>query len=209
MIDVTGQINAVQRMVGSRTLAAGQARTVMVRQSFDTDVDDLWDACTSAERISRWFLPVTGDLRLGGRYQLKDNASGEIQQCNAPHAFTASWEYGGGVSWVEVRVREDGDDRAQLEIEHVAQFGAEQWRQFGPGAVGIGWDMAALGLAQHLTTGDVGDGREASSWVASEQGQLFMTLASERWRDASIAAGTDEDEAHAAENRVTAAYTSQ
>jgi hypothetical protein len=32
---------------------------------------DLWDAVTNADRIPRWFLPVSGDLRLGGHYQLE------------------------------------------------------------------------------------------------------------------------------------------
>ena len=31
---------------------------------------DLWEALTSAERIPRWFAPVSGDLRLGGRFQV-------------------------------------------------------------------------------------------------------------------------------------------
>ena len=35
----------------------------------------------------------------------------------------------------------------------------------------------------------------------------FMTLASQRWCDASIAAGTDPADAHAAADRTTAAYT--
>jgi hypothetical protein len=36
-----------------------------------------------------------------------------------------------------------------------------------------------------------------------------MRLASERWAEASIAAGTDPEEARAAETRVTEAYTGQ
>jgi uncharacterized protein YndB with AHSA1/START domain len=67
MIDVTRQINAVHRTVGSRTLEAGEARVVTIGQAYDTDADDLWDACTNIERIPRWFLPITGDLKVGGR----------------------------------------------------------------------------------------------------------------------------------------------
>ena len=44
----------------------------------------MWDACTDPERIGRWFLPVSGDLRLGGRYQLEGNAGGEILRCEPP-----------------------------------------------------------------------------------------------------------------------------
>ena len=67
MIDVVHQINAVQRRVGARTMEAGEARTVVVSQAYDAAIEDVWDACTSAERIPRWFLPVSGELKLGGR----------------------------------------------------------------------------------------------------------------------------------------------
>ena len=62
---------------------------------YDTSVDDLWDALTSKERIPRWFLPVEGDLKLGGRYQLKGNAGGTITACTPPNHFAATWEFGG------------------------------------------------------------------------------------------------------------------
>ena len=68
MIDVAHQINAVRRQVGSRMLEAGEARTVTVSQTYDASLDDVWDACTNPQRIPRWFLPVSGDLRLNGRY---------------------------------------------------------------------------------------------------------------------------------------------
>jgi uncharacterized protein YndB with AHSA1/START domain len=66
MIDVNQQINAVRRQVGTRVLEAGEARTVTVSQSYDAAVEDVWDACTNPERIPRWFLPITGDLRPAG-----------------------------------------------------------------------------------------------------------------------------------------------
>ena len=45
MIDVTQQINAVRRQVGTRLLEAGEARTVIVSQSYDAAIEDVWDAC--------------------------------------------------------------------------------------------------------------------------------------------------------------------
>ena len=70
-----------------------------IGQTYDATVEEVWEACTTAERIPRWFLPVTGDLRLHGRYQLEGNAGGEILTCDPPNGFTATWEYGGDVSW--------------------------------------------------------------------------------------------------------------
>ena len=136
MIEVSEQINAVRRQIGTRVLEAGEARMLTVSQTYDAAIEDVWDACTSPERIPPWFLPVSGDLRLGGRYQLEGNAGGTVERCEPPVSFAATWEYGGEVSWIEVR-----------------------------------------------------------------------SLSSERWCDASIAAGTDKADAQAAADRTTAAYT--
>jgi len=51
------------------------------------------------------------------------------------------------------------------------------------------------------------DRQESADWVASADSRKFMSLASERWCDASIAAGTDRAGAGAAAERTTAAYT--
>ena len=151
MIDVKHQISEVRREVGSRVLEAGEARVVTLSQAYEGSLGDVWDACTNPERIARWFLPVSGDLRLGGRYQLEGNAGGTIERCDPPRSFAATWEFGGQKSWIEVSLSEQPDGRIRLELEHVAHVTAELWAQFGPGAVGVGWDMTLLGLARHLS----------------------------------------------------------
>ncbi|MEV4184328.1 SRPBCC family protein [Streptosporangium canum] len=207
MIDVTQQINAVRREVGKRVLEAGEARIVTVSQTYEAEVDDVWDACTDPERISRWFLPVSGDLRLNGRYQLQGNAGGRIERCDPPVSFSATWEYGGNVSWIEVRLTPASGGGTRFELEHTAHVDDEQWAQFGPGVVGIGWDLGLMGLAVHLSSGQAVDPQESAAWTASDQGRRFMSLSSRQWCDASIAAGTDGAEARAAADRTTAAYT--
>src|SRR3954470_737733 len=163
MIDVTEQISSVRRQVGTRTLEAGEARTVTISQAYDTDVEDLWEACTTAERIPRWFLPISGELRVGGRYQLEGNAGGTVERCDPPKAFDATWEFGGGISWIEVRLTEEGDG-TRFTLTHIAQVDDATWEQFGPGATGIGWDGAVLGLSLHLTRGAANDPAEAMAW---------------------------------------------
>jgi len=210
MIDVVHQINAVQRRVGARTMEAGEARTVVVSQAYDAAIEDVWDACTSAERIPRWFLPVSGELKLGGRYQLEGNAGGTIERCDPPESFFVTWEFGGQVSWVEVRLtalEDGGAARTRLEIEHIAHVGDDMWAQFGPGAVGIGWDSIFLGLSQHLSGSPAVTPENSAAWVASDEGRRFMTLSGERWRDAHIASGAGEAEARAMADRTIAAYT--
>jgi uncharacterized protein YndB with AHSA1/START domain len=208
MIETSHQINAVERRVGTRMLAAGEARTMTISQRFRTGIDDLWDACTNPERIPRWFLPVSGDLTVGGRFQLEGNAGGTIERCDPPKSFAATWEFGGQVSWIEVELTAEPAGWTRLELQHIAHVDDDLWAQFGPGAVGIGWDSALLGLAGHLS-GDATavDPQQAAAWQSSDDGKLFMSLSSERWREASVAAGTDEAAAKAAADRCTAAYT--
>jgi len=208
MIDVTEQISAVRREVGGRTLDAGEARVVTVSQRYATTPEDLWEACTSAERIPRWFLPVTGELELGGRYQLQGNAGGVIERCDPPRSFVATWEYGGGVTWIEVTVAAE-EDGARLTLEHIAliDHADERWAEFGPGAVGIGWDMGLVGLAIHLATGAAVAQEEGMAWAASDEGHRFIALSSDGWRAADVAGGADPEQARAAADRTTAAYT--
>jgi len=198
MIDVVHQINAVTRQVGDRTLEEGEARTVTVSQTYPATVEEVWDACTNPERIPRWFAPVSGELQLGGRYQIEGNASGTVTECEPPHRFAATWEFGGAVSWIEVRVSDAGDGRARFELELLALVDAH-WEEFGPGAVGIGWDLTVMGLGLHLGApdGEV-DHAAVEAWSASEDGLQFMTLSNEGWRVAGPAA-----------DRTLAAYTGQ
>jgi uncharacterized protein YndB with AHSA1/START domain len=206
LIEVVEQINSVERRVGSRTFDAGEARTVVVARTYDAALEDVWDACTNPERIPRWFLPVSGELRAGGRYQLEGNAGGEIERCDPPHSFAATWEYGGNVSWIELRLSDVGDGRTLFELEHIAPGDAEHWAQFGPGAVGVGWDLALLGLARHLSSGAALDLAASAAWGASEDGRQFASLSSLRWCDAAIEAGGDAAAARAAAERTTRFY---
>src|SRR3954453_5809913 len=118
-IDVDHQINEVQRNLGTRTIDIGEAHVVTVSQGYATDPTDLWDAVTNIERIPRWFLPIRGDLTLGGCYQLEGHANGTVLTCDPPKNFTATWEDGGNVSRIDVSVGADGPDGARLVIEHI------------------------------------------------------------------------------------------
>ncbi len=188
MIDVTHQINSVRRTVGSRTLEAGEARVVTISQSYDTDAGDLWDACTNVERIPRWFLPISGELGVGGRYQLDGNANGTILTCDPPRQFTATWEFSGEVSWIEVRITGEGSRRSRFELQHISHVG-DHWEQFGPGAVGMGYDGALVGLTSHLSTGRAVDPAFGQQWMVSEDGRRFMKLSGEAWYEANVAGG--------------------
>jgi uncharacterized protein YndB with AHSA1/START domain len=207
MIDVTEEISAVRREVGGRVLAAGTARVVTISRSYPAELADVWDACTNAERIPRWFLPVRGELKEGGRYQLVGNAGGTITRCDPPDGFDATWEMGDDVSWIELRLADEGDGQTRFRLQHIAHVDDDRWTQFGPGAVGVGWDSGLIGLYLHLTTGRPVEPAEVARWTLSADGRQFLTASSEAWYAASVAAGTDPAAARAAADRTTSFYT--
>jgi uncharacterized protein YndB with AHSA1/START domain len=193
MIDVTKQIEAVQRELGSGTLAAGEARAIRLRRMYDAPIEDIWDALTDPERIGRWFLPISGDYRIGGHYQFEGNAGGEIVACERPHRLRATWVYGepaspADISEVELRLTPSGADSTTLELEHTAIVPDEFWTMYGPGAVGVGWEGGLLGLALHLTGGSIDD---PIAWQSSDEGRDFNTRSSQAWGVASTVAGED------------------
>jgi len=206
MLEASEQINAGARRVGSRTLEAGEARTVTITRHYDAPVADVWDACTNPERIPRWFLPVSGELRDGGRFQVEGNAGGTIERCEPPHSFMATWEFGGQVSWIELRLSDADGGGTRFELEHIAVEG-EHWKQFGPAAVGVGWDLGLLGLSRHLATGASVPPQEGAAFPASEEGKRFIEQSSRGWREADVAAGADPAQAAAAAERTFKFYT--
>lgn len=206
MIDIIEQVDKAHRELRTKD----KAKTVLLRRTYDADVADVWDACTTAERIGRWLSPVTGDLRLGGRYQIKGNAGGEVLQCEPPKLLKVSWVYGEesatNTSEVELRLADAGEGRTAFELEHLAvDIDPKFWAEFGPGAVGIGWDLALLGLAGHLA----GDEFEVDNLELLQTPEIleFMTRSGRDWGTAHEASGASADEATGAADRAITAFT--
>lgn len=214
MVDVNAQVAAVRREVRED---AGDGETLRVQalaQEYPSPLADVWDAVTSAERIPRWFLPIAGDLRAGGRYQLEGNAGGEILECEPPShdaaRYRVTWEFGGGVTWLEVRLAAVGEDRTRLVLEHTAKAGDLPpgfWEQFGPGATGVGWDGGMLGLALHLSGGGGVTPETAAEWAGTEEGRAFYRAAADAWGAAHAASGADAEAAARAADATYAFYT--
>ena len=205
--DVEGHLRAAKRSVSPLEHQGKPARAVTLSRSNSTTIEDLWDSLTNAERIPRGFLPISGQLELNGRYQLEGNAGGVITVCEPPSHFAVTWEFGGDVSWLEVRLSDDEGGRAHLALTHTALL-SEHWDEYGPGAVGIGWELATMGLAIHLAQPAAPKPDEAA-FATSPDGKSFIAGSSEGWRRAAIASGTDPDAARAAARRTTAFYTGE
>ena len=204
---VEKHLGTVERSVSSLERDGQPARAVTLSRSYATTVEDLWDAVTNGERIPRWFLPISGDLEPGGRYQLEGNAGGVITTCERLSHFALTWEFGEDVSWVEVRFSDVGAGHARLTLTHTSHF-SEHWGEYGPGAAGVGWELGLMGLAIHLAQPTEPKPDEVA-FATSPDGKAFITGSSERWGQAAVAAGTELDAACEAARRTTAFYTGQ
>jgi len=203
--DFESHLGAVTRTVSSLEVEGKPARAVTLGRSYNTTIEDLWDALTNAERLPRWFLPVSGDLKLNGRYQLKGNAGGAITGCEPPKHLALTWEFGGDVSWVEVVLSANDAGQARLELTHTAHL-SDHWTQYGPGAVGVGWELGLVGLELHITQPNEPQLDEAA-FAASPEGKAFITGSCKGWGQAAIEAGEEPEAAQAAARRTTAFYT--
>jgi hypothetical protein len=110
--------------------------------------------------------------------------------------YRITWEFGGGVSWVTVRLVADGE-RTRFELEHVARVAdmpAQMWETYGPGATGVGWDGGFLGLGLHLgaTQGSLSPA-EAEAWAVTDEGKSFYRGSADAWAAAHAASGADPE----------------
>lgn len=208
MKDVMEHLAAVTRATGTAATPAGEGRTITLRRTYRAEVEEVWDALTTAERINRWFLPISGELKVGGHYQFEGNAGGEILACEPPRLLRVSWVMGSPDSFSEVEVRlTPVEGGTQFELVHTATVPPEMWDQFGPGAVGVGWDGALLGLGQHLADPDSDMDAEAKqAWMVSEEAAKFYTASSQAWGEALRASGASDEAVAAAVAATTSFY---
>jgi uncharacterized protein YndB with AHSA1/START domain len=100
-----------------RSIPAGDARVAVFTRTYETTIEDLWDACTHPERLRRWYTPITGDLRVGGSFAQVNMGSGTILVCDAPHLLKLS--LGGGADEIELRLSPGAEDgTTTLELQH-------------------------------------------------------------------------------------------
>ncbi len=100
-----------------RRIAAGDARVAVFTRTYETSVEDLWDACTNPERLRRWYTTVDGDLRLGGTFNQHNMGSGTIEACQAPHSLKLS--LGDGVDEIALSLSAGPrEGTATLALEH-------------------------------------------------------------------------------------------
>lgn len=204
-LDISAHLGAVARVVEDRVHEGQRVRVVVASRAYDTGTEDLWSALTDPERLVRWFAQVDGDLTLGGRFQVKNNAGGTITACAPPRAFSATWEFGPATSWINIQLSPTQDGGTLLTLEHLCPPN-DHWNKFGPGAVGVGWELGLLGLGMHLRSGEARDKFDEHAWGVSEEGKGFVKVTGEGWIAADIASGEDAAAATLRGQRTIAFY---
>jgi uncharacterized protein YndB with AHSA1/START domain len=143
--------------------------SVRVEDAYDTDVEDLWQACTTPARLARWIAEVSGDLRVGGTVQATFTSSwtgpARIEVCDQPHHLLLTMEPGtDDETELEAWLTEEGD-RTRLVVE---ERGLPLDKLHFHGA---GWQAHLEDLARSLTG-------ESSSWQArwTELTPLYETM---------------------------------
>jgi uncharacterized protein YndB with AHSA1/START domain len=153
------------RILGSLRSADG-AGVVRIEDRYAAGIDDLWSALTDPRRLARWYGEAEGDLRPGGDFRLKVQASGwdgtgRVEACEPPRRLLLTtresdeaFRSGNGVPPFDERIEAvltaDGDQTILvievrgMPLDAVAFYGA-------------GWQLHAEDLATWLAGGEPGD----------------------------------------------------
>jgi len=86
------------RTIGTMRALDEKRGAIRVEDVYDTSIDDLWAACTTPERLSRWIAEVSGDFRVGGTIHAVFTSTwtgpGRIEVCDAPRHLLLTMEPG-------------------------------------------------------------------------------------------------------------------
>lgn len=210
-MDFNEAFGATDREVLQGNREGRATRIVRASRIYGASQSELWSASTEQSRVACWFAEVSGVFELGGRYAIKGNADGTIIVCEPPRSFGLTWEFGGTISWVTVTTSEV-DDGVQLTLQHEMAIDEESeahWATYGPGATGVGWEMAILGLEVYLA-GDGASALEAgATWAESNEAKATFRTWAEAWGDAHVRAGESIESARGMAERTAQFYTGE
>lgn len=147
---------------------------VRVEEVYDTDIADLWQACTAPERLARWIAEVSGDLRTGGILHavFTSTWSGAltIEACDASHHLLLTTLPGEeDESQIEAWLTAEGS-RTRLVVEERG-VPISQVHFYG-----AGWQVHLEDLQRSL---DSGGSAHASAWSAEQPAPAWH----DRWKE--------------------------
>ena len=169
------QLNETQRTVALTAASGDAAVQVRLVHHYEALPADVWAALTDPVALARWFLPVTGDLQVGGAFQFEGNAGGEVLACVTGRVLRVT--YGGPTSVVVARLDPGVSGGTTLTLEHTVPLSMPG---SGAGALSVApaWEMSVVGLGLYLA-GDVVD--NPVTWENSPGMQRFARLSIDAW----------------------------
>jgi uncharacterized protein YndB with AHSA1/START domain len=169
------QLNETQRTVAVVSGSGDPAVHVRLVHHYAALPADVWTALTDPVALARWFLPVTGDLQVGGAFQFEGSASGEVLACVPGRVLRVT--YGGPTSVVVARLDRGIGGGTTLTFEHTVSL---SMAGSGAGALQVApaWERSVVCLGLFLA-GDVVENplvRENSPGM-----QRFARLSIDAW----------------------------
>jgi uncharacterized protein YndB with AHSA1/START domain len=86
------------KTIGTMRALDEQRGAIRVEDVYDTDIDDLWGACTEPERLARWIAEVSGDLHRGGLFHISFvstwSGPARVDVCEPPQHLLLTMEPG-------------------------------------------------------------------------------------------------------------------
>lgn len=124
---------------------------VRVEDVYDTDIEDLWAACTTPERLARWIAEVEGDLTVGAtvRAGFTSTWTGpvRIEACERPHHLLLTSEPGSDdESVIEAWLTAEGPRTRLVVEERGLPIGQLHFH-------GAGWQVHLEDLGRSLALG--------------------------------------------------------
>jgi uncharacterized protein YndB with AHSA1/START domain len=124
-VNIIGTMRALDEKTGA----------VRVEDVYDTEISDLWAACTQPERLARWVARVSGDLSVGGTIEVVFTSTctgpGRVEVCDEPHHLLLTMMPGTDEeTQIEAWLAEEGSrtrlvvEERGLPLDDIASYGA-------------------------------------------------------------------------------------
>lgn len=147
---------------------------VRVEDVYDTDINDLWEACTDPERLVRWIAEVSGDVRLGGTVHAVFTSTwsgpARIDVCDGPHHLLVTTQPDtADEAQIEAWLSADGTRTRLVVEERGLPLNALHF-------YGAGWQVHLEDLARSL---DEGGTAHPNGWSSQSPAPAWR----ERWNE--------------------------
>lgn len=140
------------KLIGTMRALDDTRGAVRVEDVYDTDIDDLWAACTTPDRLARWMAKVSGELRAGGTIHAVFTSTwsgpARIEVCDGPGHLLLTTEPGS---------TDEGQLEAWLTAEGSRTRLVVEERGLPVGKLpfhGAGWQAHLEDLGRSLTSGN-------------------------------------------------------